>query len=100
MNGTIPNIAELALETRHAAREADLAQICFALQLEAFAASDTRSKAFELATRIGLSHDATGAVLDQWEYRARMLHAACVRLEEQIPFEAQIRAMMDAKKAA
>jgi hypothetical protein len=100
VNGTIPTIADLALETRLAERAADLAQVCFALKLEAYAASDTRSKLFELATRIGLSPDATGAVLDQWEYRARMLNEAHVLLRALIPFEPQIRAMVDAKMAA
>ena len=91
------NIADLALETRLAEREADMAQMCFALKLEAMVAGAYRSKLFEIAARIGLSPDATGAVLDQWEYRSRLLNEAHVLLRALIPFEPQIRAMVDAK---
>jgi len=95
-----PNIADLALEVRLAEREADLAQMCFALKLESLVAGAYRGKLEEIAARIGLSRDATGAVLDQWEYRARLLNEAHVLLRALIPLEPQIRAMVDARMAA
>jgi hypothetical protein len=97
--GLSANIADLALETRLAEHDADLSRVCFALKLESMIAGRERSKLFEIATRIGLSPDATGAVLDQCEYRARLLNEAHVLLRALIPFEPQIRAMVDAKSS-
>jgi hypothetical protein len=93
----IPNIAELALETRLAARETaerrpkSAAQLAYACKLGSLDATLYRSELEVLAAEIGLSPDATGHVLGQWEYRARLLDEAHERLREQIPFEKQIR---------
>jgi hypothetical protein len=64
----LPDFADLA--------DIDLAECAFALELEAMVAGHNRSKLEVLATRIGLSRDATAKVLGDWERRAQLMHAA------------------------
>lgn len=92
------NLAELAVELRLAELdvrrsecEAPLTNLSFALKLESIIAADHRGKLEEIAARFGLSRDATGLVLDQWEYRSRLLHEAHLLLRALIPHEAHIR---------
>lgn len=85
------NLAELAVEVRLAEREAALTEVCFALKLEAMIAGGYRTKLFEVAARIGLSADSTRVVLDEWEYRGRLLNEAHELLRALIPHEAQVR---------
>jgi hypothetical protein len=54
----------------------DLAEMAFALELEAMVASHSRSKLEQVAARIGLSRDATAKVLGDWKRRAKIMHAA------------------------
>jgi len=90
------SLAVLAVEVRLAEREAALTEVCFALQLEAMIAGRYRSQLEVIAARIGLSRDATGLVLDQWEYRGRLLNEAHLLLRALIPFEAHIRDLIAA----
>jgi hypothetical protein len=62
---TIPDLADV-----------DLVEVAVALELDAMVAGAKRAKLEVLAARIGLSHDATRKVLDDWERRARLMHAA------------------------
>jgi hypothetical protein len=106
VNRAIPNIAELALETRQAARETaerrakSAAQLAFACKLGSLDAGLYRAELEIMAAQIGLSADATGHVLGQWEYRARLLDEAHELLRALIPHEAQIRRMVSSQDAA
>jgi hypothetical protein len=105
VNASASNLAELALETRRAARETaerrakSAAQLAFACKLGSLDASLYRSELEILAAEIGLSADATGHVLGQWEYRARLLDEAHELLRKLIPFETQVRAMVESRDA-
>lgn len=70
------NLADVALEVRLAENAADMSALSFACELEAMAASATRARLFYIASKIGLSADATRLVLDQYELRAKLLHEA------------------------
>jgi hypothetical protein len=70
------NLAEVAAELRRAVADVDLTECSFALELEAMMAGVRRSKLELLAHRIGLSPDATGRLLDDWERRAQLMYAA------------------------
>jgi hypothetical protein len=92
--GRPSNVAELAVEVRLAEREAALTEVCYALQLEAMVSSRYRGKLEEIAARIGLSADSTRIVLDEWQYRARLLDEAHVLLRALIPHEKHIRELI------
>lgn len=70
------NLAAVAVEVRSAKLEANLSAMAFACELEAMAAGAARTRLFCLATKIGLSADATRRVLDDYELRAKLLHEA------------------------
>ena len=89
--GIASNFAELAVEAGIAARETALAEVCFALKLEAMTAGLYRSKLEQIAATIGLSPDATELVLDQWETRSRLLNEAHHLLRALIPHEQRVR---------
>jgi hypothetical protein len=84
------NLAEIAIELTNAANDASLAECAFALELEAMAAGRTRAKLEVLASRIGLSADASAKVLDDWQRRARLVHAASAIMRRLIPHEAAL----------
>jgi hypothetical protein len=64
----------VAVEAQRAEADASLSAMTFACELEAMAAGAARTRLFDLAGRIGLSADATGMVLDQYERRAKLVH--------------------------
>lgn len=86
------NLAEIAVELRAAADDADIAETSFALELEAMAAGAARSRLEQVAARIGLSPQSTRDILDSYERRAKLLHAANVAIRALIPREAELRA--------
>ena len=55
---------------------ASLSAITFACELESLAAGAARNRLFYLASKVGLSADATRMVLDEHELRAKLLHEA------------------------
>jgi hypothetical protein len=70
------NLVAVAGEVRSAELDASLSAMAFACELESMAAGAARTRLFQLASRIGLSADATRTVLDQYELRAKLLHEA------------------------
>jgi hypothetical protein len=70
------NLATVAAEVKRAEAAASLSAMTFACELESLAAGAARNRLLYLASKIGLSADATRMVLDEYEARARLLHDA------------------------
>jgi hypothetical protein len=60
----------------------EMAQISFALDLEALAAGHTRSRLEHAGARLGLTPTVVRRVLDDWTGRAKLMHAAHLIVEE------------------
>ena len=71
-----PNLAAVAVEVKRAEAAASLSAITFACELESLAAGAARNRLLYLASKVGLSADATRMVLDEYELRAKLLHEA------------------------
>src|SRR6266436_2392264 len=71
-----PNLAAVAVEVERAEAAASLSAMTFACELESLAAGAARTWLFYLASKVGLSADATRTVLDEYELRAKLLHEA------------------------
>jgi hypothetical protein len=73
--------AKLWIWSRFASRPAT----AFACELESVAAGAARTRLFCIASKIGLSADATKLVHDQYGLHAKLLHEAYLVLRELIP---------------
>jgi hypothetical protein len=70
------DLAAVAAEVKRAEAAASLSAMTFACELESLAAGAARNRLLYLASKVGLSADATRMVLDEHEARARLLHEA------------------------
>jgi hypothetical protein len=70
------NLAAVAAEVERAEAAASLSALTFACELESMAAGAARNRLLYLASKVGLSADATRMVLDEHEARAKLLHEA------------------------
>ena len=66
----------VATEVERAEAAASLSAMTFACELESLAAGAARNRLLYLASKVGLSADATRMVLDEYELRAKLLHEA------------------------
>ena len=70
------NLEAVATEVERAEAAASLSAMTFACELESLAAGAARNRLLYLASKVGLSADATRMVLDEYELRAKLLHEA------------------------
>ena len=66
----------VATEVERAEAAASLSAMTFACELASLAAGAARNRLLYLASKVGLSADATRMVLDEYELRAKLLHEA------------------------
>lgn len=92
------NFATIALEVRLAETASTYAEMSFACELGAMSAGSKRVHLMHTAAVIGLSPQSTSWVLDEWQVRARHLQEAYLLIKALIPFEEEIRALIEHKK--